>query len=177
MRWNNHITVFGGETKTNWTLAQRVIFFKILVSNISNLYSHVIKENHRQADSLTMHSAQSQENLSRLINFLRLREKDFVFFEFTSLTEFTPHFLGKDFDPFDAELFFEMNELGMPFAQIHWDENEHEILYYIDDFSSYWYDLTADKMVSCSLIELPRERTNGELVINEVLLVLKPKQI
>lgn len=71
-----------------------------------------------------MHFAQSQENLSRLINFLRLREKDF--------------------DLFNAELFFEMNALGMPYAQIHWDNEEHEILYYIDDFSSYWYDWLND---------------------------------
>lgn len=124
-----------------------------------------------------MHFAQSQKNLSRLINFLRLREKNFVFFEFTSLTEFTPHFLGKDFDPLNPELCLEMNMLGMPYAHIYWDDKERAILFYVDDFSMYWYDLTSDKLTSSSLIELPRERTDGELVINEVLLVLKPKQI
>lgn len=47
---NNHIMGIREKTKTNWTLARGVIVFKILVSNISDLRSHVIKENHRQAD-------------------------------------------------------------------------------------------------------------------------------
>lgn len=123
-----------------------------------------------------MTKEQSLKNLAVLINFLRLREKEFVFIEFISETKFQAHFLGESFDPFNPELGLEMSSCGRPYAQIYWDKNEHEILYYIDDYSDYWYDLSVNALQSCMLSELPREQVDGERVVNEVLLVLKPKE-
>ena len=81
-----------------------------------------------------------------LKNFIRLLDKEFIFFEFGSETEFTVQFLGPQFDPFNPELAIEMDKCKLPYACLFYDVYENEMLHYSDENGCYYYNLSSDKL-------------------------------
>ena len=122
-----------------------------------------------------MTNEQSFKNLRVLMNFVRLCEKDYVFFEFSSETKFTVQLMGPRFDPYNPTLMLEMQSLNLPYAHLFWDDKEHEILYYGDSQNTFWVNISKEEILEMGPVGLYREREDWERLINQTLRLWKLK--
>lgn len=121
---------------------------------------------------------QSLKNITALLNFIRIYDKDSIFFDFSNASEFKIIFYNRESELEKIQtICTEKFNANLAMAMITLRENEHEHFHYYDTNIDYEFDLTASELVFDDSNHDYLQQSPAQIKLHVAQLLTKLKQM